>query len=80
MNFLTLIHSAPKGPLFRLHGIRHGPTWPAGPAGKCGQTPSNEIWSFGNESETAIKDVMKLRESLRPCVQSTKVPFHVASE
>jgi len=55
-------------PLFRLHGIRKGPVWPPGPGGKCGQTASNEIWSFGNESEAAIIKVMQLRDSLRPYV------------
>jgi hypothetical protein len=57
-----------SGPLFRLHGDRSGPSWPAGGKGECGQTASNEIWSFGNESETAIAAVMKLRESIRPYV------------
>eukprot|EP00911_Craspedida_sp_UC1_P000737 UC1_evm1s564 len=57
-------------PLFRLHGIRKGPKWPLGPDGLCGATPSNEIWSFGNESEKAISKVMHLREQLRPYVMS----------
>lgn len=34
----------------------------------CGSTASNEIWSFGNESEAAIIKVMRLREQLRPYV------------
>ena len=55
-------------PLFRLHGVRHGPTWPPGDAGVCGATPSNEIWSFGDAGETAIVRVMRMREQLRPYV------------
>lgn len=55
-------------PLFRLHGARKGPSWPAGDAGVCGATASNEVWMFGNESEAAIVRVMRLREQLRPYV------------
>lgn len=55
-------------PLFRLHGTRKGPKWPAGPDGLCGSTASNEVWSFGNESEAAIVRVMRMREQLRPYV------------
>ena len=67
---LSHTHSrfCPSGPLFRLHGIRSGPAWPPGDKGVCGQTASNEIWSFGNESEAAIAKVMALRETLRPYV------------
>jgi alpha-D-xyloside xylohydrolase len=60
-------------PLFRLHGARKGPAWPVGPAGKCGQSASNEIWSFGSESEAAIVKVMHLREQLRPYVMEQYV-------
>ena len=45
--------------LFRLHGVRKGPSWPVGDAGVCGQTASNEVWSFGNESEAAIVKVIR---------------------
>ena len=55
-------------PLFRLHGIRKGPAWPPGQAGVCGSTPSNELWTFGDNSMTAILQVMRLREQLRPYV------------
>ena len=67
-------------PLFRLHGDRGGPTWPAGGTcpskacrdgqvfGKCGGTASNEVWMFGDESEVAIVKVMRLREQLRPYI------------
>ena len=58
-------------PLFRLHGDRGGksPHWPANdPGGVCGITASNEVWSFGNESYTAILAVMRMREQLRPYV------------
>lgn len=52
-------------PLFRLHGARSGPTWPPGPAGKCGAAASNEVWMFGDESEAAIVKVMRMREQMR---------------
>ena len=55
-------------PLFRLHGARSGPTWPAGKAGVCGQDASNEVWMFGDESEAAIVKVMRIREQMRPYV------------
>ena len=55
-------------PLFRLHGARSGPPWPPGPAGKCGQSASNEIWMFGDESYAAIVKVMQMREKIRPYV------------
>ena len=55
-------------PLFRLHGARSGPTWPAGKAGVCGANAGNEIWLFGNESYDAIVDVMRIRDQMRPYV------------
>eukprot|EP00656_Telonema_subtile_P020294 TRINITY_DN21431_c0_g1_i2.p1 TRINITY_DN21431_c0_g1~~TRINITY_DN21431_c0_g1_i2.p1 ORF type:complete len:484 (+),score=73.94 TRINITY_DN21431_c0_g1_i2:115-1566(+) len=55
-------------PLFRIHGGRKGPAWPPGDAGVCGQSASNEVWMFGNESEAAIVKVMRMREQLRPYV------------
>eukprot|EP00040_Diaphanoeca_grandis_P034239 m.211742 g.211742 ORF g.211742 m.211742 type:complete len:742 (+) comp33109_c0_seq2:2296-4521(+) len=58
-------------PLFRLHGDRSGAYWPPNAnndKGICGGTASNEIWSFGNESEAAITTVMRIREQLRPYI------------
>jgi len=57
-------------PLFRLHGARSGPTWPAGDPGVCDQSASNEVWMFGNESEAAIVKVMRMREQMRPYVMA----------
>jgi alpha-D-xyloside xylohydrolase len=58
-------------PLFRLHGARTGPTWPAGdPGGVCGADASNEVWMFGDESEAAIVKIMRIREQMRPYVMA----------
>eukprot|EP01079_Euglenida_sp_SAG-EU17-18_P001260 gene1260-2712_t len=57
-------------PLFRLHGARRGPNWPPDNGGKCGNSASNEIWSFGDESEAAIVRVIRIREQIRPYVRA----------
>jgi len=51
-------------PLFRLHGFRE-PRTPFG----VGQTGGpNEVWSFGTEAFSCIRDMLLLRERLRPYV------------
>jgi alpha-D-xyloside xylohydrolase len=53
-------------PLFRLHGNRE-PTMPFG----LDQTGGpNEVWSFGSEAYCHIRDVLFLRERLRPYIGS----------
>jgi alpha-D-xyloside xylohydrolase len=47
--------------LFRLHGVRKGSTGP-------GSGGPNEIWSFGEEAYGIIKDLLFLRERLRPYI------------
>jgi alpha-D-xyloside xylohydrolase len=47
-------------PLFRLHGYRE-------PAGDLYGAP-NEAWSFGDEAYRMIKDLLFLRERLRPYI------------
>ena len=47
-------------PLFRLHGHRLPNTQFSGAA--------NEVWSFGDEAYAIIKELMKLRERLRPYI------------
>ena len=48
-------------PLFRLHGMRQ-PTvgWDAG--------GPNEVWSFGDEAYAIIRDLLFLRERLKPYI------------
>jgi alpha-D-xyloside xylohydrolase len=49
-------------PLFRLHGYRED---------KSGRREAaNEVWSFGDEAYAIIRDVLFLRERLRPYVMS----------
>jgi alpha-D-xyloside xylohydrolase len=49
-------------PLFRLHGNREPRT-----ATGWDQTGGpNEVWAFGDEAYAIIKDVMSMRERLRP--------------
>jgi len=50
-------------PLFRLHGHRLPPT----PGALLVGAP-NEIWGFGDEAYAIIREVMALRERLRPYV------------
>jgi len=52
-------------PLFRLHGYRHA-THDSGLMLKSGGP--NEAWSFGDEAYAIIKDLLFLRERLRPYI------------
>jgi alpha-D-xyloside xylohydrolase len=49
-------------PLFRLHGVRE----PRTPVGWDMTGGPNEVWAFGDEAYAIIKDVMLMRERLRP--------------
>src|SRR5690606_13079633 len=49
-------------PLFRLHGNRE----PRTPTGWDETGGPNEVWAFGDEAYAIIKDVMLMRERLRP--------------
>ena len=50
-------------PLFRLHGWREPAVRYPVPAGG-----PNEIWSFGNEAYTIIKELLFMRERLKPYI------------
>jgi alpha-D-xyloside xylohydrolase len=49
-------------PIFRLHGDRE----PRTPTGWDMTGGPNEVWAFGDEAYAIIKDVMLMRERLRP--------------
>jgi alpha-D-xyloside xylohydrolase len=50
-------------PIFRLHGYREPTQWyPVMQGGP------NEVWSFGDEAYTIIKELLFLRERLRPYI------------
>jgi alpha-D-xyloside xylohydrolase len=49
-------------PLFRLHGFRE----PRAPFGVGLTGGPNEVWSFGTEAFACIRDMLLLRERLRP--------------
>jgi len=52
-------------PLFRLHGYREPTTWyPVMQGGP------NEVWSFGEEAYAIIKELLFLRERLRPYIMA----------
>jgi alpha-D-xyloside xylohydrolase len=53
-------------PLFRLHGSREPK--PAGAVGPAGA--ANEVWSFGEPAYAIIRDLLWLRERLRPYVMA----------
>jgi alpha-D-xyloside xylohydrolase len=50
-------------PLFRLHGYRE-------PSGGFLQGADNEVWSFGDEAYEIIRELLFLRERLRPYVMA----------
>jgi alpha-D-xyloside xylohydrolase len=52
-------------PVFRLHGDRA----PQTPMGHDKTGGPNEVWSYGAEAYALIRDVLELRERLRPYVQ-----------
>ncbi|MGE5224334.1 MAG: TIM-barrel domain-containing protein [Omnitrophica WOR_2 bacterium] len=47
-------------PLFRLHGVRNPPMEAVG--------GPNEVWSFGDRAYAIIKELLFLRESMRPYI------------
>jgi len=51
-------------PLFRLHGFRLPVSQEAGPM----TGGPNEVWSFGDEAYTIIRELLFLRERLRPYI------------
>lgn len=61
-------------PLFRLHGDR-APRMPVGPEMTGGP---NEVWSFGDEAYEVIRDVLSLRERIRPYLMEQMLRAHEA--
>jgi alpha-D-xyloside xylohydrolase len=59
-------------PLFRLHGYRE-PSMPFHTAMTGGP---NEVWSFGDEAYRAIREVLLMRERLRPYVMAQMRAAH----
>ena len=53
-------------PVFRLHGIRE----PGSMIGSEQTGAANEVWSFGDEQYTIIRQLLFLRERLRPYVMA----------
>jgi alpha-D-xyloside xylohydrolase len=67
-------------PLFRLHGMRLPlPNLEAKPGQSQAQVMTggpNEVWSFGDEAYAIIKDVLALRERLRPYLMAQMRQAH----
>jgi alpha-D-xyloside xylohydrolase len=59
-------------PLFRLHGVRE----PALPFGVDQTGGPNEVWSFGDDAYGAIREILLLRERLRPYVMTQMRASH----
>jgi alpha-D-xyloside xylohydrolase len=59
-------------PLFRLHGFRE----PAMPFTTAQTGGPNEVWSFGEEAYGAIREILFLRERLRPYVMDQMRAAH----
>jgi alpha-D-xyloside xylohydrolase len=56
-------------PVFRLHGVRlQDGRQPEGPDGAAQTGAANEVWSFGDAEYGIIRDLLFLRERLRPYV------------
>lgn len=55
-------------PLFRLHGHRQPATGMSG--------GPNEVWSFGDEAYTIIRDLLFLRERIRPYIMAQMRTAH----
>jgi alpha-D-xyloside xylohydrolase len=55
-------------PVFRLHGDRLPAQKPIGTTGggQCHSGAANEVWSYGEEAYGIFKDLLHLRERLRP--------------
>ena len=60
-------------PLFRLHGIRK----PEEGSGSGASGAPNEVWSFGEEAYAIIKDMLYMREVMRPYIMTQ---MHLAHE
>jgi alpha-D-xyloside xylohydrolase len=59
-------------PLFRLHGVRE----PSTPFSTQMNGGPNEVWSFGEEAYAAIREILFLRERLRPYVMAQMRAAH----
>jgi alpha-D-xyloside xylohydrolase len=60
-------------PLFRLHGVREQPG--GQPSAEISGGP-NEVWSYGDEIYALVKDLLFLRERLRPYVMAQMAAAH----
>ncbi|HEY9075662.1 MAG TPA: TIM-barrel domain-containing protein [Anaerolineaceae bacterium] len=58
-------------PLFRLHGVRE----PAGDF-KDGSGAPNEVWSYGEETYAILRQLIFIREKLRPYLQAQNLKAH----
>lgn len=59
-------------PLFRLHGVRE----PATMLNNLSVGADNEVWSFGEKAYTIIKELLFLRERLRPYIMQQMQAAH----
>ena len=58
-------------PVMRLHGNRNRHSAPSGIIEPSGDP--NEIWSFGERSFEIIKDILRVRENLRPYIKEQMI-------
>jgi alpha-D-xyloside xylohydrolase len=65
-------------PVFRLHGDRQPAQKPIGTTGGgiCASGADNEVWSYGDEAYEILKDLLHLRERLRPYIASQMKEAH----
>jgi len=59
-------------PVFRMHGFRYRADRPVVPPGSmdsfCHSGGANEIWSYGEEAYTILRNYVEIRERLRPYI------------
>ncbi|MGN7761346.1 glycoside hydrolase family 31 protein [Paenibacillus sp. 22594] len=65
-------------PVFRLHGDRQPFVPPTGTkgGGVCGSGSDNEVWSYGEEAYAIFKELMQIRERLKPYISGLMKAAH----
>ncbi len=65
-------------PVFRLHGDREPHSTPLGTSGggMCNSGADNEVWSYGEENYSILKEYLFIRERMRPYITELMQAAH----